>query len=210
MKMKFALIAAAAALSFSAHAQTGFYAGGELGAASLKDQTGDTARALVNQVGGSANVTQSSATGFGRIFGAYQINSLVAAEVGYLYASGASMSVAGRSGGGTAYTANADLTISGLDASAIITPFEQGALKNLFFRAGLTSYTTKTEVTAATNVTFTSTSVTNSGTGTMLGVGYDLPAGPGSVRFQLNTLQNVAGQSENSSVALSAGYLVKF
>lgn len=210
MKTKFALIAAAAALSFSAHAQTGFYAGAELGSASLKDETRDVARSFVNEFGGSATVTQSSAIGFGRIFGGYQINKFVAAELGYLHASGASMNVSGVTGGAVAYTAVADLTISGLDASAIITPFQQPGLNGLFFRAGVTSYETKLDVRATAGASTASGVGKDSGMGTVLGVGYDLPVGPGSFRFQLNTMQKIAGKSDNSSTAISAGYLFKF
>lgn len=210
--MKKTLIAFAAALTLSgaAFAQTGFYAGAELGTASLKDESGETARGLVDEVGGSATVTQDSGVGFARFFGGYQINKHVAAELGYMRSGEAMTSFSGVSGGAVAYSGSAKLTFSGFDISAVVKPFEQQGLDRLFFRAGLTSYETKIEVLATAGAASAVGTDTESGTGTILGVGYDLPAGPGVVRFQINTLQRIAGNSDNSSTALSAGYLWKF
>jgi hypothetical protein len=206
--MKLALIAAAAALSFSAQAQTGFYIGAEGGAASIKDQSGALARGLVNELGGSATVTQDTGVGFARFYGGYQINKFVAAELGYLQTSEANANFSGTGNGG--YTGNVKLSVSGFDVSAVIKPFEQAGVNGLFFRAGLTSYEQKVSVTASANGRAAAGTDTYSGTGTLLGVGYDLPAGPGTVRFQLTTLQKVGGESDSDSTAMSVGYRYAF
>lgn len=210
--MKKTLIAFAAAMTVSgaALAQTGFYLGAEAGAASIKDEAQELANGLVNEVGGSAAVTQDTGIGFARFFGGYQINKYVAAELGYLRSGEAVANFSGVSGGAVAYSGNAKLTLRGFDISAVFKPFEQRGLERLFFRAGLTSYETKLVVSATAGGASAAGTDTDSGTGTILGVGYDLPAGPGVVRFQLNTLQRISGLSDNNSTALSAGYLWKF
>lgn len=208
MKMKLALVAAAAALSFSAHAQTGFYIGAEGGVATIKDQSGDIARSLVNEFGGSATVTQDTGLGFARFYGGYQINKFVAAELGYLQTSEATATFRGTGSGG--YAGDVALSISGFDVSAVFKPFEQPGLNGLFFRAGLTSYEQKLTASASTNAASARGTDTYSGTGTMFGIGYDLPVGPGAIRFQLNTLQKVGGESNSDTTALSAGYRYAF
>lgn len=211
-RMKKTLIAFAAALSVSgaAFAQTGFYIGVEAGAASVKDQAQELANGLVRELGGSAAVTQDTGIGFARFFGGYQINKYAAAELGYLNSGEATANFSGVTGGAATYTGNVKLSVSGFDLSAVVKPFDQRGLERLFFRAGLTSYEQKIVVSASSNGSAASGTTTNSGTGTIFGVGYDLPAGPGVVRFQLNTLQRIGGVSDNSSTALSAGYLWKF
>lgn len=208
MKMKIALIAAASALAFSAHAQTGFYIGAEGGIATIKDQSGEIARALVNELGGSATVTQDTGLGFARFFGGYQINKFVAAELGYLQTADAKANFSGTGSGG--YSGSVTLNISGFDASAVIKPFEQQGLNGLFFRAGLTAYEQKLTASASNNAAAVRATQTYSGTGTMFGIGYDLPVGPGAIRFQLNTLQKVGGESNSDTTAISAGYRYAF
>lgn len=208
MKMKLALVAAAAALSFSAHAQVGFYIGAEGGVATIKDQSGDIARSLVSEFGGSATVTQDTALGFGRLFGGYQFNKFVAAELGYLKTSEATATFVGTGSGG--YAGDVALSISGFDLSAILKPFDKPGLNGLFFRAGVTSYEQKLTAYASTNAASARGTDTYSGTGTMFGIGYDLPVGPGAIRFQLNTLQKVGGESNSDTTSVSAGYRYAF
>lgn len=91
--------------------------------------------------------------------------------------------------------------------AAVVRPALDSAAKGLFLRAGLTSYKVTTDV-RGVNITGGSTS--ESGTGYLLGVGYDLPMGPGDWRFSLTSLSKVGGDSDNSSTAFSVGYLWKF
>ncbi|MEK9804125.1 MAG: outer membrane beta-barrel protein [Curvibacter sp.] len=210
--MKKAMIACAAAMTVSgaALAQTGFYVGVDVGAATVKDRAQELASALVDELGGSAAVTQDTGVGFARLHGGYQINRYVAAELGYLRTGEAAANFSGVSGGSVAYRGSAKLSLSGFDLSAVIKPFEQSGLDRLFFRVGMTSYETKLAVSATGGGAAAAGTAKESGTGTILGVGYDLPAGPGVVRFQLNTLQRISGVSDNSSTAFGAGYLWKF
>lgn len=210
MKKTLVLMAAGLMLSSAAMADTGFYAGAELGAATIKNQAQTLANGLVNKLSGSASVTQDTGIGFGRLYGGYQFHKMVAGELGYVQSGDAKANFSGTTGGGAAYTGNVTLNYSGLDASAVIKPFEKAGLNGLFFRAGLTNYEQKTVVAASANGASASGTSVKSGTGTMLGVGYDLSAGPGVVRFQLNALQSVAGISDNDTTAISAGYLIKF
>ena len=85
MKKKTVLALAAGVLACgAAFAQGPFYAGVELGAATLKNQAQDLANTLVRINGGSSSVTQDTGVGFTRLFGGYNINKYVAAELGYV------------------------------------------------------------------------------------------------------------------------------
>jgi hypothetical protein len=66
-------LAGTGAMAQSASFKPGFYAGIELGYASLKDQTQETANDLVGAVGGRVSVTQDSGIFDGRLFGGYKI-----------------------------------------------------------------------------------------------------------------------------------------
>ncbi len=189
----------------SALAQGPWYGGVELGAASIENRAQELANALVRTNGGSASVVQDTGIGFGRIFGGYNINKYVSAELGYLNSGDANATFSGSSGG--SYSGVITLNISGLDASAIIRPVPDSAAKGLFLRAGVTSYK-QTLSYSCVNATCTNSS--DSGMGNAFGVGYDLPMGPGDWRFQLTSLTKVAGVSNNDSTAFSVGYLWKF
>lgn len=198
-------IAAGLLAASPAFAQGPWYGGAELGAASIKNRAQELANSLVATNGGSASVTQDTGVGFARFFGGYTINKYVAAELGYLNSGDAKATFLGNSGG--SYSGTITISVSGLDASAIVRPAPDGAAKGLFLRAGVTNYDLKRSISC---INATCSIASYSGTGTIFGVGYDLPMGSGAWRFQANTLQKVAGVSGEGSTSLSAGYLWKF
>lgn len=208
MKKKTVLALAAGVLACgAAFAQGPFYAGVELGAATLKNQAQDLANTLVRINGGSSSVTQDTGLGFTRLFGGYNINKYVAAELGYVQSGYANTTFSGVSGSSVAYSGTAKLSVNGFDVSAIVHPMPDSGAKGLFFRAGMSSYTQKIDV---SGINIRGGSSSKSGTGVNLGIGYDLPVGPGDVRFSYTNLSSVAGISSNDSNAFSVGYLWKF
>ena len=209
-KLIAAAAAAAAFASGAVYAQSGFYAGAELGAATLKDESTDIAKSLVAAVGGSASVTQDRGLGFARLFGGYNFNKYVAAELGYVQSGYATANFSGVSGGAVPYSGNIKISISGFDIAAIIRPAADSAAKGLFLRLGVSSYTNKADATVTAGGVTGISSASKSGTGTNLGIGYDLPVGPGEVRFSYTNMSSVAGISGADTDAFSVGYLWKF
>jgi opacity protein-like surface antigen len=195
----------------SSQFKPGFYAGVELGYATVKDQTQETANGLVNAVGGSATVTQDSSIFDGRAFAGYKVIEYVDLEIGYTQSSTLSANASGRSSGGTAYTANADISYSGFDYSVLLRPSMASGFNNLFFRVGGTYLTTKQQVTATAGGSSASGTTNTSGSGYLLGLGYDIPLTKEiDIRAAYNYVGNISGVSNNYSNRFSVGILGKF
>jgi len=216
MKKKLLVAAIFAAVGTSAIAQSstfkpGFYAGVELGYAKVEDQTQETANALVSSLGGSARVTQDSSVSDGRVFGGYKIIENIDFELGYAQSSTVSMTIAGVSRSNVSYTGSADISYSGADYSVLLRPSISTGLNNLYVRVGGTYLTQKQDVTVSTTGYSASSALNTSGTGYILGVGYDIPVSKSvDIRAAYNYLGNIAGISNNYSNRFSIGILGKF
>jgi opacity protein-like surface antigen len=110
-----------------------------------------------------------------------------------------------------AYTANADISYSGVDYSVLLRPSISTGLNNLYFRIGGTYYTQKADVSIAGGGVSASQNVNTSGTGYLLGLGYDIPVSKSvDVRAAYNYVGNIAGVSNSYSNRFSIGILGKF
>lgn len=199
------------AMAQSATFKPGFYAGIELGYASLKDQTQETANDLVGAVGGRVSVTQDSGIFDGRLFGGYKIIENIDFELGFTQSGTASQTASGVSRTNVAYTANADISNSGLDYSVLLRPSISTGFNNLFFRVGGTYLTQKTQISASAGGASASQTINTSGSGYLLGLGYDIPVSKSiDVRAAYNYVGNIAGVSNNYSNRFSIGLLGKF
>lgn len=200
-----------AVASFGVSAQTftpQFYAGAELGYAALENNAQTFANNLVSTNGGSASVTQNSGIAVGRIFGGYKVLENVDLELGAAQTSNVDYNFAARSGGGAAYSGTTSVSVMVLDYSALLRPSISTGLNNLYVRLGGT-WSKETASTSGTNVTGGSGSY--SGSGYLYGLGYDLPIDKTfNARFQVNRLQNIAGQSSETATVFSVGFLGKF
>lgn len=216
MKKKLLVAAIFAAVGTSAVAQSstfkpGIYAGAELGYAQLKDQTQETANALVNAVGGRVTVTQDRGIYDGRVFGGYKVIENIDLELGYTQSGKATQTATGVSRTNVAYTANADVSYSGVDYSVLLRPSLSSGLNNLYFRVGGTYLTQKTDVSVSTVAAAAAQSTNTSGSGYLLGVGYDIPVSKSvDIRAAYNYVGNIAGVSNNYSNRFSVGLLGKF
>ena len=201
-------VAAIAACMVACAAQAGgFYVGGQLGVMSFKNFTDDDAQGI----SGPHSTSQDTQLAVGRLFTGYNINPLVGIELGYLQMADAKGSLSGTTAGGSKYGFDYTYRNSGFDLSAVVHPFESSrngnqAPSGLFLRAGVSQYTT--------SVNWVSGSYTGSdsktGTGTMLGLGYDWKLGPGALRLDATLHQSMADITNNDSLALSAGYVYPF
>ena len=154
---------------------TNFYVGADLGYSSVSDNSQQLANALVTSVGGSATVTQNTGVAIGRLFGGYKINENFALELGYGASSNVNYSFSGISRSSVAYTGSASESIYGLDYAVVVRPSVSTKLNNLYFKAGGTYFTDKVSISLATSSVSASSGNNTSGTGYLLGVGYDMP-----------------------------------
>lgn len=185
--------------------QPNWYGGVGAGWTRAKDESSDLAKSLVQTVGGTATVTQSSSNVFqGRIFGGLQISPGISLELGYIKQSAVDFNVAGVAGslyGYRPYAATISSNFSGLDYSLL------WYLDDSFFRLGGHS----TKRTDEFNNAFSTLTETTSGTGLILGLGFDEDIGENSrLRAEFTRLNNLAGISESYANVWSLSFLGKF
>lgn len=204
-------LAATGAMAQSATFKPGFYAGVELGYATLDDQTQKTANSLVSTLGGRATVTQDSGIFDGRIFGGYKVIENIDLELGYTQSGTVSQTASGVTSGNVAYTANNDVSYNGVDYSVLLRPSLSTGLNNLYFRVGGTYLTQKSQVSASAGGASASQTTNTSGSGYLIGIGYDIPVSKSvDIRAAYNYVGNIAGVSDTYSNRFSVGLLGKF
>lgn len=192
------------------HAGPKAYVGAELGSASLKNETGDIASALVNAVGGSVVVTQDSSVGLGRIFGGYKFTENIGAELGYTQTANANVRIAGVSGGSVAYTGTATTSYSGFDYSILLRPNESSGMNGFFLRLGGHSMTAKSDATLTGTSTATASS-SKSGSGYLWGIGYDMAISKTmDLRLSYTSATQIGGISGADTGVIAIGITGKF
>jgi hypothetical protein len=206
-----AVLGTATANAQSMNNSTNIYIGAELGYTTVSDNAQLLANNLVNTVGGSAAVTQNLSVAIGRLFAGYKLNENFALELGYGASSNVNYNFSGVSRGNVAYTGTASDSVSGLDYVLVARPSVSSGLNNLYFKAGGTYYTDKVTTTASTSVASATTTFSSSGTGYLLGAGYDIPLGQDlDFRVSYSYLNNIAGLSGSYANVFSVGILKKF
>lgn len=213
--MKKILIAAAClTVGLAAQAQTvdkKFYGGIEVGVTQISDQTAATNASLVSALGGTASSSQDTSVNDYRIFGGYKFNENIGAELGYMQTSNFDMTVRGVTGGSVAYTGSASAKLSGYDYSVLLRPSISSNLNNLFLRLGGHYYTADATGSVTATGGNASMNTSKSGSGFLYGIGYDLNVLDNvGVRFSVNHLDKIAGDSENSATVYSIGVLARF
>ena len=187
---------------------SGFYLGGQYGYADLKDYSQDR---LMHIPGAAFSQTSSQDTtvGWGRLFGGYRLNEIVALELGYGQLGNSNFRTTTTQPPFPSGSTRGTTRMEGLDLSAIISPFS--SVRGLYFRAGVTEYTTQVQSTDYYDTdVLRSSSETFTGMGTTLGVGYDWKLGPGALRFEATMLQSLSDIRDNDAMTYSAGYLYQF
>ena len=223
MKSNIAILAALSLTLGIANAQqapSGFYVGAEVGQSKLKDQTSELSSALNSGFsGGSSTVSQSSSVTVSRFFGGYNINENVAVELGYSQSSSFGLNGSGKTGNAftqapnIAYSFSGGEKFSGFDISGLFRPSVDTGWNGLFFRAGVTNLKESNSVTVSVTGVGTpySNSGSQSGTGTVYGIGYDADIGSGfKVRAAVTSYSKIAGDSSASGTLYSIGILKNF
>ena len=186
-----------------------WYGGVELGYSKVKSDAQSTANNLVSKVGGSATVTQDTGVAIGRIFAGYNVNENLAVELGYIHTSDVSQNAAGVAGNSVAYTASANVSVSGVDYSVLLRPSISSGWNGLFGKIGGHYLEASTDYTV-TGISTVSGTYNVSGGGFLAGLGYD-----GSVaenidfRTSYTYYNSLAGGNGHANV-FSIGILGKF
>ncbi len=189
-----------------------WYMGAEYGVAKVENTTQQTATTFVSQLGGSATATQDTTVGIGRIFAGYKLSPMIDLELGYFQSSDIKYRVNGVTSGSTAYAAAVDVDFKGLDYSLLFRPLANDkALKGLFIKVGAhtSEYDAKTSVSAG-GVSVRG-SVSEDGTGTLYGLGYDLDFAQNLFgRAAVTRYNKVAGVKDNDGTVYSLGIGYRF
>lgn len=186
------------------------YVGAEFGSVQFKDQT-SIAPALVSANGGSATSTQDTGVTVGRFFGGLTITENFDAELAYINTGTANATFSGVTRTAVAYSGSATVKITGFDFSALIRPSQSTGLNGLFVRVGGHSLSAQTDVSVATGTTSGAASSTTSGSGALLGFGYDGKfTDKFGYRVAYTAYNSAAGISGNDISMFSVGLIARF
>ena len=172
---KLLLAAAIATISSGAIAaeNNGFYLGVEAGYTKVEDTAQQDANTLVRILGGSATVTSDTGMAIGKLFAGYQFTENFSAEIGAYRTSEFDERASGVTGGSAAYTVTAKTNVYGVEGSLLVRPSVSSGLNGLFGRVGGHWDKIETEFTASANGASANGNHWNSGTGFLVGAGYD-------------------------------------
>ena len=190
---------------------SGFYGGFELGQARINDNSAVLQQSLVSDLGGSASVNQDTSKLNYRLLAGYKLTENVDLEAGYSQSDAFGIPFSGRSGGNVSYTGSGSVKVHGLDYGVVLRPNVSSGWNPLFLRLGGTHYTAALDVSATAGAQSASLSDSASGSGTLLGVGYDfVNVWPQvDVRASYTQLNKIAGGSSDSKASVYGVSLIK-
>jgi len=210
-KLAMALLVAgicAAPNAYGRDTDSGPYAGINLGYTYIDGNAQEIANSAVAALGGSATVTQDTSTGGGRVFAGYNVNQNVAVEVGFLKTADLTTKITGRTGGGLAYTGQADVSIESFDYAILIKPFADGGL---YGKVG--GHTDDSTVEGKYSIAGLSAAekISYSGTGLMVGVGYQESLSDTiDYRIDYTYYDRVSGVKDANASAVTLGLVATF
>jgi len=207
MKRLFAA-SALALVSLSASAE-GLYLGVGAGYNRVDNNTAEFDAGLRAALGGTVSSTADSNVTNIRLIGGYKVNENLALELGFVNSSDYSLSFSGRSSG-VNYSGEGSVSFRGFDVSTVIRPSVTSGFNNLFGVVGIHNYRAKTEVAVTVSGRSVSSSDSQSGTGLMFGVGYDMKLSDKlDFRLSLIRFSRLAGDSESSTTNAGAALLFR-
>lgn len=190
-----------------------FYFGAELGYTKPENNTEWIENYLTQNLGGNHQAKQDNYISDLRFFGGFKVDQYLDLELGISATDDFKISINGIGNNKKSYYAAYTSSYSGLDLSAILRPFDESKLKNLYFRVGGTNLKTKEQLTITTSGSnnYYSANYETIGNGYILGIGYDYPISESKfVRASWNHLGNISGISGNYVNKISLGFLGKF
>lgn len=206
--MKKAVVFSALVLAIGAsHAQT--YVGFDLGAA-LPDLDGIVSH---NEAGFredgvlSLSTSQDKTVPAFRIFGGMALNPNFDVELGYLHTGDARVTYRGLNGASN-WRMTEDYSATGLDLAAVYKPFNNG----FFVKGGVHATKGKVKINGYEDDALeTSDNHSESGTGFLLGLGYQAPIAKGlNLRASFVRYQRIAGESDYNLDLVTVGLTKSF
>jgi len=209
-KLLIASLLAAISTGTLAAENNAFYLGAEAGYTRIEDTTQENANTLVRILGGSATVTSDTGMAVGKIFAGYQFTENLSAEIGAYRTSDFDERASGVTGDGDAYTVTAKTDVYGYEGSFLIRPNISTGLNGLFGRFGGHWDKIESNFTASAAGASANGNQWISGSGFLVGAGYDAEISKGvNARAGWTYYDNVAGTEAYANVG-SVAVFVKF
>lgn len=206
---KFIVVASMAVVSVAQAA--GMYAGIGYGVATVDDSVSEFNAEMISLLGGRISSTQDKAVNNFRLFGGVKLNENVALEVGYLNTSKLGLTYSGASSTNTAYSGKATASYSGVDFAAVLRPSVASGYNGLFATFGVHNYKVKRVLSFNYAGSLNTTNESESGTGALVGFGYDWKIDKDlNFRLAVTRLDSVGGASEANTTNYSIGLLKNF
>jgi opacity protein-like surface antigen len=203
--MKKLLIAATLATLPMLALAEGPYGGADIGYARVDTKAPETAQYLANLAGETVSYTYDRAAVVGRAFAGYQFNENIALEAGYFSTGDLSNKYTSASGAATE-----DYRGRGGDLSFLLRPSVTSGMNNAFLRLG--GHYSEVDGDASVRFSTTTYSLTGSGnanqtgTGFLVGAGYDLPIDKNIAgRFGYSFYNQLGGLSGADAHVLTVG-----
>jgi hypothetical protein len=192
-----------------AQVSNNLYAGLELGVVGVNDRSSDTASKYALLAGGSATVEQNRSKAAARLFGGYRFNEQAAFELGYVQSDDYTYTVRGTNSAGTAYSGAEKFKFSGFDYSLMLRPTLASGLNNLYVKLGLHNMTRKLDPSVPGVLT---RGDSESGTGQLYGIGYDMLNVTQGVdlRLAFTHYDRVGGESGSRASLYSLGVVKRY
>jgi Outer membrane protein beta-barrel domain len=195
-------IASIAAIN-SAKAE-GYYLGGGFGYNALSLDKSLFEYSMRKSHGGTVNSDVSANVSNFKLLAGIKLNPNYAIELGYFNSSRIAFTYSGKSSSNTVYSGDGEFNYSGFDASLIVRPSVRPIWKNAFINIGLTKYKTDEKYHLNYGGNLDSYRYDFSGTGQMLGAGYDIKLNQFmDLRFNVTKMNNLIGSSQFNAVNYS-------
>lgn len=189
---------------------SGMYGGIDIGYGRVNTGAADTAQALANLAGETVTYSYDKGVGVGRIFLGYTINENISTEIAYFSSTKLNVNYSSAHG-----VANENAKANGGDISVLLRPSASTGLNNAFLRLGA-QYS---KVDGGASLTYTSGGTTtiytangnDTGTGFLIGAGYDATINKNtSARISYTYMDNLGGLSGANVNLFSAGLKFDF
>lgn len=203
-KIALAAVLAMGAASANAAGYVGFDAGfASIDQKSLVDVIGQS---LANASTHTVTATYDTGTSAGRIFAGLPISEALDLEIGYLSFGDLDATYTGTTTGGTPFSVKTALSASGFDFAAVYWPS-----KNWFVKGGFHNLEVEGNLTASVSGSSATYGLSASGTGLLVGVGYEAEGGKDmNWRAAYSYYDSLGGMSDANAHVFSVGLKAKF